>query len=828
MADRKTERRLTRAYRELTRRSPDPDSVAEDGRRYPPATLVASNALPAAVVEDSGDGPRRLWSDVIVRAFTLPSAASMQTRDSATMAAQAKVLNRGVAEQALYGQSKEMRLTRDFLEAMADRVWVYACVTRKAKSMKEGKLVIEPNAGVDPQPLAKHGLLDLFKSPNPMTAYGLFMEQMQMDLDLAGNFYAEVVYGTGNAGVPLQLWRMSPDRMRILVDKTTGDIDGYLYVPGGPETAVRLEPWQVWHRRYANPLDDYRGLSPLSAARDSIIFEYQAKAQGIAFFANGLRMSGLISGPDNVAPDDLTLMRRVAEGRHRGSTNAHKVLILPGQWSYTDMSATPRDADWIEGLAMTRREVCAIYRVAPPLAGDFSEGTTFSNMEQARDEFWQGTMSEHFSNLDEDINHSLLPRFGNDSLRLIARHDLSEVRSMQDDLDAAYTRNLAAFNGGLITLNEARKGTDDATLLPLEDAGDVRRIGIAIQEIPGDEPPIEPEAPPVEKGPNDDDPNSGGAGNGETPTPEKGDPQSGKDGKGKANAPRPQWRSVKSDAASYAVARAKLCAPVIVSSTNAVRKFMADQQKDFFAFMDEHLQATGEMAGASPVALRGLEGDLAGPVEALPSIVKSYEWNKPERLFAERISKGIHLLASKPAWDYSNQIGLGVSYNLNDPDLIATLNRLQEQYNGPEQGVFAQLQDELIDEVAKGLDYGADLHKIINGGTITPLTGPLEPDGLPPAPVELKGLKGVYKPWAEKGQEWKAERFARTETGKAYNMSSVDSYRAAGISQVDVYDGEYDPPCAEANGQVWSIDFAYDNPLEHPNCVRAFGPHMED
>lgn len=40
-----------------------------------------------------------------------------------------------------------------------------------------------------------------------------------------------------------------------------------------------------------------------------------------------------------------------------------------------------------------------------------------------------------------------------------------------------------------------------------------------------------------------------------------------------------------------------------------------------------------------------------------------------------------------------------------------------------------------------------------------------------------------------------------------------------------VTDGiRYDADCAAANGSVWSVEYARANPLQHPNCVRAFHP----
>lgn len=76
-------------------------------------------------------------------------------------------------------------------------------------------------------------------------------------------------------------------------------------------------------------------------------------------------------------------------------------------------------------------------------------------------------------------------------------------------------------------------------------------------------------------------------------------------------------------------------------------------------------------------------------------------------------------------------------------------------------------------------------------------------------------------------KQWRANLIARTETGFAYNHGTVLGAHQAGFDLVDVTDGDSDPECRAANGSVWTIQRALNNPLEHPNCVRAFGPHVE-
>jgi hypothetical protein len=66
---------------------------------------------------------------------------------------------------------------------------------------------------------------------------------------------------------------------------------------------------------------------------------------------------------------------------------------------------------------------------------------------------------------------------------------------------------------------------------------------------------------------------------------------------------------------------------------------------------------------------------------------------------------------------------------------------------------------------------------------------------------------------------------ALTEATRGYNESTLAVAEAAGLTHVQVEDGdEHDAPCIEADGSVWSIDHAREHTLEHPRCRRAFTP----
>lgn len=69
---------------------------------------------------------------------------------------------------------------------------------------------------------------------------------------------------------------------------------------------------------------------------------------------------------------------------------------------------------------------------------------------------------------------------------------------------------------------------------------------------------------------------------------------------------------------------------------------------------------------------------------------------------------------------------------------------------------------------------------------------------------------------------------ARTETAFAWNHSGIDVFEHDGARAVHVYDGDYDPDCQEADGQIWSLSYARAHALQHPNCVRSFSPSFDE
>jgi len=68
----------------------------------------------------------------------------------------------------------------------------------------------------------------------------------------------------------------------------------------------------------------------------------------------------------------------------------------------------------------------------------------------------------------------------------------------------------------------------------------------------------------------------------------------------------------------------------------------------------------------------------------------------------------------------------------------------------------------------------------------------------------------------------RAELIARNETHMAAANGDIAAFRDTGVTAVQISDGvDFDEPCREANGAIWSLDRYAANPMEHPNCSRV-------
>ena len=313
--------------------------------------------------------------------------------------------------------------------------------------------------------VAEHPLLALLARPNPWSGGPALMASIYGYRQIAGNAYIEAVSGGdgGDGGAAVELYTLRPDRMSVIAG-SAGAPAAYRYTVAGRSRDFPVDPIDggsaILHFKTFHPLDDWYGLSPLEAAAYAIDQHNQAGAWNQALLQNGARPSGALmvrsdgdgaGGAGGTLDDDqFERLKSQIDQLYSGPRNAGRPLLLEGGLSWTEMSLSPKDMDFIDAKHTSARDIALAFGVPPQLLG-IPGDNTYANMREARLALWEQTVLPLAAQLAAEFNNWLTPRFG-DGLELT--HDLDAVPALSLRRERQWEKLVRA---DFLTLNEKRQ-----------------------------------------------------------------------------------------------------------------------------------------------------------------------------------------------------------------------------------------------------------------------------------------------------------------------------------------------------------------------------------
>ncbi len=269
-----------------------------------------------------------------------------------------------------YSQPDRERIENDFAGFVAgaykaDGI-VFACVQTRQLVFSEARFQWQAPRGGRPGPLFGTLDLSLIERPWPGGTTSDLLARMEVDLSLAGNFYATVADDAGRLGRAAtgpgrRVSQLRPDWVTIIVSSASGDPRaadahpvGYLYEPpppsgqGSRSDPVVLMPGEVCH--YAgltpDPLARFRGMSWLTSVLKEISSDRAATTHKYRFFENGAALSTLVSFDKEVGVDAFDRFVDKFNQEHKGTDNAYKPLFLGAGATATVVGADLRQLDF--------------------------------------------------------------------------------------------------------------------------------------------------------------------------------------------------------------------------------------------------------------------------------------------------------------------------------------------------------------------------------------------------------------------------------------------------------------------------------------------------
>lgn len=327
--------------------------------------------------------------------------------------------------------------------------------------------------------------------PNSHQTSYEWRETMQAHLDLRGNAYSLIEVDSRNR--PVELFTLHPDWVRVILDKPSRTLfyDVRMF---GTEPVKRYDSSRILHIKDRSD-DGFVGRSVISRAKQVIELDLAQQRHATRSYANGARLSGIISLKGNVNSEGRKLAQQEFMDTHSGSDNAGKVAVFSDEGKFTPTSMTSEDQQFVEQRQMARTEICTLFRVPPHKIGILADAT-FSNIEHQALEYVTDTMMPIARRWEMALNASLLRESEQGEYYFEFLFDAL----LRGDTLSRYQAHALAIQWGLKTQNECRRAEN----LNDEEGGD--QLYMPLNMWPANEPrpesapkpaPAKQEAPPA-------------------------------------------------------------------------------------------------------------------------------------------------------------------------------------------------------------------------------------------------------------------------------------------------------------------------------------------
>jgi phage portal protein BeeE len=257
------------------------------------------------------------------------------------------------------------------------------------------------------------------------------------------------------------------------------------------------------HFRTRNPLNDYYGMPQLMPIAGRVdIDEYQKGFLRSFFETGGVGPGSILTVKGTMADDTKDRIRQRFKERFGGPGGIHEMLILDNTEStYTRLGLDRglRDALPKEINMVGEARIAMAFGIPASILGILlgESASSYANKRQDWAVLWDLTMTPLLSDLDDVLNLSIVPDFGQIDEVMF---DLSDIRALEEETDKLHDRWRKDLLAGMVSLEESREAVgldpnvkDGTFYVPSNaDAMPVEEIGEAPEPPP---PPPEIETP---------------------------------------------------------------------------------------------------------------------------------------------------------------------------------------------------------------------------------------------------------------------------------------------------------------------------------------------
>jgi len=354
---------------------------------------------------------------------------------------------------------------------------VVSCLQVLGLSFSEAELKVKfyDKDGIE-QDIKNHPLTILMRRPNPFMSGDIVQQYIINAMHVSGDAY--LIKQKNNAGQLVALYPLMPENVSPKGNDDTL-ITHYEYETNNKN--VLIMPEDMVHIRLGlDQTNHKKGFAPLRTVLREIYGDESAGQMATALLANSGVPNVLITPKDDygVTSDEAEQIAKAYKEKV-GGRNKGMPLVMSGAMDVKKMAFSPTELDIGTLRRVPEERISAVLGVPAILAGLGAglERATYSNAKELREFFTENKLIPLWKQVGEEITQQLLLRDYPNQTEAYAEYDFSEVRALQQDMDALYTRLNVGVQGGWITVAEAREEvglpTDDSQNVYLMDANKV-------------------------------------------------------------------------------------------------------------------------------------------------------------------------------------------------------------------------------------------------------------------------------------------------------------------------------------------------------------------
>lgn len=297
-----------------------------------------------------------------------------------------------------------------------------------------------------------HPALDLLARPNPTQGFDTWIKEAFTHFLLTGEM---AILRYPETSRPVELWNVSP--LYVKVDPGRGGLpSAYVYDQNGTHRRFQVEfpsgRSQMFFHKMTNPLDYWRGQSPLMAAGLAADTHNAGMRWNYALLRNSARPSGLIKLGEGAGGEIVARLKEWFKAAFQGERNAGEIPVLPAGADWQAMDNSPKDMDFVTTQKEAAKLIASAYGVPLPLIDN--DASTFNNLEQAKERFYTDTILPMFREFLSQFGAWLLPLYG-DGLRFQINED--KLGALEGIRTRLFDRMIRAVGAGVLTVDEARE-----------------------------------------------------------------------------------------------------------------------------------------------------------------------------------------------------------------------------------------------------------------------------------------------------------------------------------------------------------------------------------